>query len=154
MPDHEPAPDDYLALRALAEGYASGIDRRDPALLISVFHHDARLRVFNPSDADEPRSEMRGHEALAQMTERIAAYSKTFHFLGQSVYDVGDATATGEVYCTAHHLTPDRHGGTDYVMLIRYRDEYRRDENARWKITDRQVLVDWSEVRTANPAGR
>ena len=81
-------------------------------------------------------------ERLAKVPEAIKRYPKTFHLLGQSTYDIGDGEATGEVYCIAHHLTPDDHGGTDYVMFIRYEDTYRTDDDG---------VV---EVRRAPAAGR
>ena len=138
-------------LRLLAERYAKGVDQRDAETLLSAFHENARLSVHRPSEADAA-GEMVGHSQIAKITERIARYPKTFHLLGQSTYEIDGATATGEVYCSAHHLTPDSNGGTDYVMLIRYNDEYRREAGA-WRIARRRVLVDWTETVVANPSG-
>jgi hypothetical protein len=143
--------DDERALRVLAELYARGVDRRDAAVFTSAFLPHGRLRVFNPSEAESPTGEMHGHEQLAAVAERIAAYDRTYHFLGNTFYEVGDGEATGEVYCMAHHLTPNRHGGTNFVMYIRYEDVYRKDADGDWKIADRRVMVDWTEVRAANP---
>ena len=74
--------------------------------------------------------------------------------LGQSTYAIGDGEATGEVYCVAHHLTPDAHGGTNYVMYIRYEDTYRPDADGVWKFAQRRLRVDWTETRAANPPPR
>ncbi len=142
------------ALRVLAERYAGGVDRRDVARFLSAFHADGRLRVYNPSEADEPVNEMRGHEQIGVIPEVIKVYPKTYHVLGQSTYEILGDTATGEVYCMAHHLTSDRHGGTNYVMYIRYADEYRAGTDGEWRIADRRVLIDWTEARVANPPGR
>ncbi|MEX2256807.1 MAG: nuclear transport factor 2 family protein [Acidimicrobiia bacterium] len=140
----QPGPHQHLELRYLAERYASGVDRRDRVLFLSAFLPDARLRVFNPSETSEP-SEMRGHDAIGKVTTRIAKYDRTFHLIGNSRYEVDGASATGEVYCLAHHL--DRTGTpVDHVMHIRYVDEYRRADGG-WKIADRSVLVDWTESR-------
>ena len=134
-------------LRDLAARYAAGADRRDGALFASAFVPDGRLRVFDPADAAEPRSERVGRAALAEVPALLDRYDHTFHLLGQARYDLdhaGDA-ATGEVYCLAHH----RRGGppaSTLVMHIRYRDRYRRADG-RWGIADRQVLVDWTETR-------
>jgi hypothetical protein len=81
-------------------------------------------------------------------------YTRTFHFVGQSSYEIGDDEATGEVYCLAHHLTPDRNGGTSYVMHMRYLDTYRRDGGGSWKFADRTAYVDWTETRSADLPGR
>jgi hypothetical protein len=95
---------------------------------------------------------MRGQDQIGRVTDVIARYPKTYHVLGQSTYEIDGERAVGEVYCIAHHLTPDRHGGTNYVMYIRYDDCYRRDEGV-WRIETRWVIVDWTELRAANPAG-
>lgn len=137
-------------LRSLAERYARGVDRRDVGTFAGLFHPDAVITIHDPSESTEPR-EVRGAERLAKIPEVIQRYAKTFHLLGQSTYDIGDGEATGEVYCIAHHLTPDVHGGTDYVMYIRYEDTYRTDTDGRWKFAQRRLRVDWTETRAANP---
>jgi hypothetical protein len=146
-------PDDERALRALAAGYASGVDRRDVDLFVSVFAPDAVLRVHDPGAYDEPRSVLHGREELARVIERISVYDATFHFVGQAAYaEDGDGVA-GEVYCTAHHLTRTRHGANDFTMLIRYRDLYARVDGE-WRIAERAVLVDWTALQTAIPPSR
>ena len=140
-------------LRSLAERYAQGVDRRDVDTFVALFHDDAVIIIHDPSESTEPR-ELRGIERLAKVPEMIQRYAKTFHLLGQSSYDIGDGEATGEVYCMAHHLTPNVHGGTNYVMYIRYEDTYRPDADGVWKFAQRRLRVDWTETRAANPATR
>jgi ketosteroid isomerase-like protein len=139
-------------LRSLAEGYARGVDRRDNVDgFVALFLPDAVISIHDPGDSTEPR-ELRGAERLARIPEAIQRYRKTFHFLGQSTYDIGEGEATGEVYCIAHHLTPgSQHGGTDYVMFIRYEDTYRPDADGAWKFAHRRLRVDWTETRAVNP---
>jgi hypothetical protein len=141
-------------LRSLAERYARAVDRRDPELFICVFHSDARLRVYNPGDSAEPVSDLSGHDEIGTVPQLIGVYPKTFHFIGNATYEISDGRATGEVYCVAHHLTPDRHGGTAYLMYIRYQDAYRAGPDGEWRIADRRVLVDWTATQAANPADR
>ena len=137
-------------LRSLAEQYARGVDRHDDVEgFVALFLPDAVIEIFDPSDADEPR--VVPSERIARIPESIQRYAKTFHFLGQSTYDIGDGEASGEVYCIAHHLTPDQHGGTNYVMYIRYQDVYRPDDDGVWKFARRALRVDWTETRAANP---
>jgi ketosteroid isomerase-like protein len=140
-------------LRSLAERYAQGVDRRDVDTFVALFHDDAAIVIHDPSESTDPR-ELRGIERLAKVPDAIQRYPKTFHLLGQSTYDIGDGEATGEVYCIAHHLTPDVHGGTNYVMYIRYEDTYRPDADGVWKFAQRRLRVDWTETRAANPATR
>jgi hypothetical protein len=145
-------------LRSLAEQYARGVDHHDDVDgFVALFHADAVISIHDPGDSTEPR-EIRGAERLARIPEAIQRYSKTFHMLGQSTYELGDGEATGEVYCIAHHLTPEPvqpgdGGGTDYVMFIRYEDTYRPDADGAWKFAHRRLRVDWTETRGVNPPG-
>jgi len=139
---------DRLALRELADTYAAGVDRRDPELFVQAFHDDAVLHVHKPGDPDTVTGTRRGRDELAEITTLIARYARTYHFVGNTRYEIDGDRATGEVYGMAHHLTPDHHGGTDYVMLMRYHDTYER-RDGRWGIVERHCLTDWTEVRTA-----
>lgn len=130
----------------LSARYAAGADRRDAALFVSVFLSDARLRRYDPADVSEPATDRQGHDALAEIPGLLDRYAKTFHHLGQARFDVDGDVATGEVYCTAHHLTRDQ-PPVSHVLHIRYQDRYRRVEG-QWGIEDRQVLVDWTEQRS------
>jgi len=141
------------ALRNLAERYAQGVDRRDRDIFLSAFHPDASLAVHHPSEQEEGVNVMQGHEQIGRVPEFIQVYPKTYHVLGQSTYEIDGDAATGETYCVAHHLTPDRHGGTNYVMYIRYADTYRREDGG-WRIATRRVNVDWTDQRAANAEGR
>ncbi|MGP0030058.1 MAG: nuclear transport factor 2 family protein [Acidimicrobiales bacterium] len=149
-----PDADVRAALRSLAERYASGVDHRAVDTLLSAFHPHASLAVHDPSDDAEPVSRREGHDEIGRIPEILSVYAKTFHLLGQSTYDIGDGRATGEVYCVAHHLIPNRHGGTDRVMYIRYDDQYEPDAEGAWKIATRKVLVDWTETHATNVPGR
>jgi hypothetical protein len=150
------APDpaaDELALRRLSARYAAGADRRDGDAYAGVFLPDARMQVYRLPDVDTPMTDMTGHRELAEVPGMLAKlYARTFHIVGQCLYEIGAGEATGEVYCQAHHLTTDRHGGTDYVMHMRYQDTYRRDGQGDWKIAARVAFIDWTETRAANPS--
>lgn len=147
-----PEGDVRTELRLLAERYARGVDRREVETILSAFSPDATLSVHRSSDTDAPDTEMQGHGEISRIATAIGRYTKTFHLLGQSLYEVGDGRATGEVYCVAHHLTADRHGGTDQVMYIRYDDQYGPDADGAWRISTRRVMVDWTETRAVKPA--
>ena len=140
---------DQLALRALGEQYAWAVDRRDRDAFLAVFHPDGALVLLDHADPEQVTATRRGHAELADITDLIARYEKTFHFVGNARYTIDGDRATGEVYCLAHHLTPNRHGGTDYVMMIRYQDDYSR-RDGRWGIDERRLITDWTETRTAN----
>ena len=116
-------------LRGLSERYVQGVDRRDAATFLDVFHPDGVITVHDPNDSEEP-IQIRGSERLAKIPKMLKGYTRTFHLLGQSTYVVQEGEATGEVYCIAHHLSRDLHGGTDHVMYISYEDSYRLDATA------------------------
>ncbi len=139
-----------VALRSLAERYASAVDRRDADTLLGAFHPDATLGVYSASDPDTPLNRRTGHQGIGGIPAALEVYARTFHLLGQSVYDIGEGVATGEVYCVAHHLIPNRHGGTDRVMFIRYEDTYSPAVDGAWKIATRRVVVQWTETRAVN----
>ncbi|HET9609965.1 MAG TPA: nuclear transport factor 2 family protein [Acidimicrobiales bacterium] len=140
-------------LHDLAVRYAAGADRRDGEMFAGAFLPGGRLRVFDPPEAAEPRSDRQGHDALVGVPALLSRYERTFHLLGQASYELGPGgdEAEGEVYCLAHH----RLAGpppTTVVMHIRYRDRYRR-AGGRWGIDERRVLVDWTETRPAGTSG-
>lgn len=136
-------------LNELSKIYASAVDRRDGSAFLSIFTPDAELTVVRPTSAvGQPRI-IRGHTELGAITVSIARYAKTFHLLGQASYEVNQPGATGEVYCVAHHITPTTSGnGEDFVMYIRYADQYQQDSAAQWKIARRSVQIQWTETRT------
>jgi ketosteroid isomerase-like protein len=143
-----------VALRRLVDGYARAVDRGDARGFVELFEPDAVLQVFYGEEADGPTSESRGHAQLGEIPNRVQSrYDRTFHFVGNHLCDVEGDEATGEAYCLAHHLTRSPQGGTDYVMHIRYQDTYRRRHGRAWRIAHRKLLVDWTELRTALPAG-
>jgi ketosteroid isomerase-like protein len=140
---------DRLALRELSDRYARAVDRRDVESFAELFTYDAELSVHQPAEAVAPSRARRGRGELAEIPRVIGRYRKTFHFLGNALYEVGDNSATGEVYCVAHHLIDEPGVLTAHVMLIRYLDDYQRHDDGRWKISRRRVLVDWTETHPA-----
>ena len=150
MTDRDAEAADRLAIGDLAYRYAAGVDRRDQRLFLSAFHPDATLTVVR-TDADgvEQVFVRTGHDELGAIPELIARYAKTFHFVGNHHCVLRGDEATGEVYCTAHHLESDGRGGTDHIMLIRYQDTYRRGPDGQWLIASRRLVVDWTEAHAA-----
>jgi ketosteroid isomerase-like protein len=140
-------PRDALALHALAQQYASAVDRRDRERFLAVFADGAALRIHDPAERSTPSSELIGHEQLARVTERIARYDRTFHMVGGGSYEVDGDTAAGEVMCVAHHVTRGATAEDTYddVMYIRYLDDFRRGADGAWLIAQRRLLVDFRQ---------
>jgi hypothetical protein len=139
-------------LRTLASRYAVGADTGDIDLFTSAFLPAAGLVVHTATGAAP--SKRTGHDELAQIPPLLAdRYDQTFHFLGQSLYEVGDAGATGLVYCLAHHVKATADGGVDLVMHMSYDDTYVRDDAGAWKIAERTARIRWTETRATDPFG-
>ena len=141
-------------LQLLSFNYASGVDRRDSDQLLSTFHPDATLTVPGSSEgAGKPPVTLRGHVEIGRITERIAVYPQTFHFIGQSSFAPTDVGASGEIYCIAHHRWRDE-AELDHVMYIRYDDVYRLGADDHWRIATRALQVDWTETKVVDVPGK
>jgi uncharacterized protein (TIGR02246 family) len=140
-------------LRDLSTEYAAAADERDGQRFAGVFTPDGELVVLRPQDQHRPVSTRSGRQQLAESTDALSRYARTFHQVSNHRYRIGDGEAWGEVLCTAHHasLTPGESDpgaatGTDVVWVIRYRDTYRHTGPA-WRIARRELHLQWVEER-------
>src|SRR5262245_48580207 len=142
---------DILELNRLASRYAEAVDKRDVDAFLTVFASDGRMRSYH-TGSDEPFADTRGHEQLASVPATMAKmFGTTVHQMTNHLVEVDGDTASGEVLCTARHLSVDPDDDTAVVVIIRYVDEYAR-RDGRWCITDRQIHFLWSERhRVADP---
>jgi ketosteroid isomerase-like protein len=132
-------------LDALSRRYAAAVDRRDRAALLAVFTPDATMFVERPGR--EP-GVMTGHQEIERIIAIVARWPRTAHLLGQGLYVVEGASATGEVYCTANHFGSGETGrDRNHVMHIRYVDKYSLNADGQWQISHRTVAVDATEDR-------
>ncbi|HXN59209.1 MAG TPA: nuclear transport factor 2 family protein [Acidimicrobiales bacterium] len=130
---------DRLALRALVEQYAKGADNRSPELFGGAFTKDG---VLNSSLGPVP-----GSEAIASLTSKLGRYRATMHIIGNHYVEfVDDDHATGETYCTAHHVYDADGVDRMYVMAVRYQDSYVRTADG-WRIEVRTLKLQWDEDR-------
>ncbi len=143
-------PDDTLALRRLADLYADAVDRRDAGALGRIFAEDARLTV-QPDDAPV-QAEWSG-PGIAGILDTLTRYDRTFHHVGGCVFDDDGDGATGRVHLTAHHYERTANGPVDLVMFIVYHDRYAEGPEG-WRIQDRRVAVQWTEMHPAHPRKR
>lgn len=137
---------DLAALRAAADTYARGADRRDRAMWRAALCDD--VVIAGPGFA------IAGLEAnLGSLDFLAAQFVATRHI----VHDV-DATlagdhAQGETRCTAEHRIAGPDGADSLlVWAIRYQDQWRRDAGV-WKFSRRDLIVDWEELRPLHNAG-
>jgi hypothetical protein len=138
---------DRQALTQLAYTYARHADRIEPDLLAALFVEDGVLHITR--GAAYPPVRRSGRAEIAIAIARLDRYEKTFHLVANQLYDIDGDTATGEVYCVAHHVRADHGSRVDHVMMIRYLDQYRRETDG-WRIVTRDLHVDWTEDRPVN----
>jgi SnoaL-like domain len=139
------AASDRAALLDLAYAYARHADRIEAEQLGALFTADGVLRIIRRG-VDSAPVERVGRAEIVKAIMRLDRYDATFHLVGNHTYELDGNTATGEVYCVAHHVHGEAGSRSDHVMMIRYHDRYRRDADG-WRIVERELHVDWTEER-------
>jgi hypothetical protein len=145
--------DARAALRRLVDGYAIEADRRDGAALAALFVEDGRLLLHEDGDPDAaPTREVIGRTKIESAIGRLERYRRTFHLVGQHIADlIDDDHATAITYCQAHHVTvADDGSASDYVMHIRYLDDFVRDEGGDWRFETRHLVLVLTETHPVN----
>src|SRR4051794_23010656 len=128
-----PAADDD-AVRRLARTYALGIDRRDEALVQSLFTDDA---VVAGSLGQSSASEY-----VPRLIAGASAYAATQHnitnqYVARALDDPADLVVHS--YAVALHFDVD---GTGLAMGVEYCDRARRSSRG-WLISHRHTVVRW-----------
>jgi len=128
---------DKQALRELALTYCRACDRRDFALVRSLYHDDA---------IDDHGSMFCGSadEYVAWLPSVLSTFEATSHAILNALYVVDGDRAEGEIYTLAYHRTlpPE---AQDVFIGGRYLDRYERRGGA-WKIARRSLALDWCRV--------
>ena len=134
------------AIRDLALLYSRGVDRKDIALLRTLYTADATDAHGSHYDG--------GVEGYLAFLERSLPHMHTgAHHVCNHLISVDGDTAGGEVYAIAWHLVPDGKGGLAHdIQAVRYIDNYRR-EHGRWKFASRVVSFDMKMVHPAADHG-
>jgi hypothetical protein len=138
--------DDLAALRAAAELYARGADRRSKDDWRAVLAHD--IEITGPGFA------IAGLDAnLGSIDHLAATFKATRHLIHNQLVIIDGDRAHGETVCTAEHRMAAPEGG-DVLLCwaIRYQDQWRR-EAAGWRFTRRELIVDWEELRPVRDVG-
>ncbi|TAL02513.1 MAG: nuclear transport factor 2 family protein [Rhodospirillaceae bacterium] len=123
-------------IRDLALLYSRGVDRKDIALLRTLYTKDATDRHGKhfSGTADE----------FIDFLERSLPHAPvTNHCICNHLISVDGDKAEGEVYALACHTLPDGKGGmVEDVMAVRYVDRYRKEGDGRWRFALRDVSFD------------
>lgn len=128
---------DRIALHDLVMCYCRGCDRRDFALVRSLYHDDAI--------DDHGTMFTGGPDAfvawLAQVTTR---WEMTRHSISNSLFVIDGDRAEGEHYAEAWHRTPGP-DAKQYIVLGRYLDRYERRDGV-WKFSHRSLVFDHGSI--------
>ncbi|CDO34448.1 MULTISPECIES: nuclear transport factor 2 family protein [Novosphingobium] len=140
-------PQDLLArieLHDLVMRYCRGCDRRDFALVRSLYHDDA---------TDDHGSMFRGppDAFVAWLPQAMAPWELTIHTIGNSLFAIDGERAEGEHHVRAYHRTfpPERR---ELIVHGRYLDRYERRDGI-WKFAHRSLVFDHGEVRAVDEEG-
>lgn len=127
---------DREAIRELALLYCRGVDRKDPALLRSLYTEDAT--DTHGDTFDGPAG------AYVDFLENAFPYMRySGHHVCNHLIALDGDRAEGEIYALAYHLIPDGNGGwQEDFMCVRYIDHYRRCDDGRWRFARRVVTYD------------
>lgn len=129
---------DIVRLRQLVMLYCRGCDRRDFALVRSLYHDDA---------IDDHGAMFKGtpDAFVAWLPEIMAKWQLTRHSISNSLFAVSGDKAEGEHYVEAWHSTGgDR--AREFIAYGRYLDRYEKRQGI-WKFAHRQLVFDHGFIR-------
>lgn len=130
------------ALRRLVSLYSRAVDRRDFALLRSLYH----------DDAFEDHGDMfsGGPDAYVAFVEKaLSNYEATAHYAVTMNFEVDGDRAEGEVYKINYHRTAGT-GAYEVITGSRSLDRFRCD-CGEWRFLGRSITLDWSTKRPVDP---
>lgn len=129
---------DKQALVELVQSYSRAVDRRDYALLASLYTEDG---------IDDHTGQYSGSASgfVAWLAKALEGVDATTHHVHNVTLALDGDRAEGEVYLTAYNRLRSASGElTELVQGLRYLDHYRRDAE-RWRFARRTVVCDWAQ---------
>lgn len=126
---------DRAALRHLADAYCHAVDRRDYALLLSLYHEDA-------IDDHAPYFTGLAADFVAWLPSMMANWGMTMHTISNALYLIDGHKAEGILSTKAYHRTVD--GARAFIGYGRYLDRYEKRDGG-WKFSHRSLALDYSE---------
>tara|TARA_R110002049_G_scaffold49267_3_gene141151 strand:- start:2834 stop:3262 length:429 start_codon:yes stop_codon:yes gene_type:complete len=131
---------DTTELMALVNHYARAIDRCEPDVLREILTDDVVL--VGPGFA------VNGiEEACAVPAGLREQFRATRHVVHNQCVTFDGNTAQGETYSTASHIHHSEASEAQVLVWeVRYQDQFKL-EAGRWRISRRDLLIDWTETR-------
>jgi len=134
---------DQRELYDLALRYARAADRRDYPAFAEIFTEAGRISVHHRDVfGTEPIHAMEDRATIVRSMKGLEAYEKTQHLVANQLMEIDGDRASGETYCTAHHIYRVDEVPMNLTMFIRYQDRCVR-EGGRWWFEERRLCVDW-----------
>ena len=132
-------------IRELALLYSRGVDRKDPALLRTLYTADATDTHGDTFDGPADK--------YVDFLEQAFPYMRySGHHICNHLISVDGDEGEGEVYALAYHDIPDGNDGwQEDLMCVRYLDDYRRESDGRWRFARRVVTYDMRNRRPISP---
>lgn len=132
-------------IRELALLYSRGVDRKDAALLRTLYTADATDTHGDTFDGPA--------EEYVDFLEKAFPYMRySGHHVCNHLISVDGDQAEGEVYAVAYHVLPDGDDGwQEDLMCVRYLDHYRRESDGCWRFAKRVVTYDMRNRRPISP---
>lgn len=132
---------DLDCLERLVTTYSRAIDRRDLALLRSLYHDDAveeHGQMFSGSP-DGYVEFVRG---------ALAGYAAIAHYVVNALFELDGDAAEGETYKINYHCThaPD---AREVITGSRSLDRFAR-RDGEWRFLRRSVVLDWARTQPAD----
>ncbi len=138
---------DRIEISELINNYSRFADRREPQKQANLFTDDATIEIYHSEpENNKPDTILHGKREFIAGFETLKHYDVTMHFNGQSTIHIYGDSATGELYCLAHHLWTENGRRMLMVMGIRYYDTYARKNNG-WFFANRKLIFDWIDKR-------
>lgn len=134
---------DKQALRELVLTYCRACDRRDFALLRSLYHDDA-IDDHGAMFCGSPDA------YVAWLPGVLANFAATVHSISNALFVVAGEHAQGELYTLAYHRTHPPQA-RDIVIGGRYLDHYER-RAGEWKFLRRSLALDFCRMEAVDPA--
>ena len=126
------------AILELVHCYSRAVDRRDYALLASLYAEDG---------IDDHTGLYCGPVAgfVEWLRGALEGVDATTHHVHNVTIALDGAHAEGEVYLTAYNRLRGADGSlSEFIQGLRYLDHYRR-EAGRWRFERRTVVCDWAQ---------
>ncbi len=128
------------ALRRLVDSYGHAVDRRDYALLRTLYHDDG-------VDDHSPYFVGPASEYIEWLPSMLANWSATSHVMLSALFLIDGDRAEGIVNARAWHLTAD--GKRAFIAWGRYADRYERRDGV-WRFSHRFFVLDSIENRVVD----